>query len=120
MGIGFFPSCMPVQWHVGRPLAVICHPGIVVHSQLDFGRLPWKILSTNPPRDRGSDLKESLLPRTALSYVSLFDSQRVFEFETFLWLRFANYQRRPIVQNLVYDRFRGYLSSKRSERRGYG
>ena len=28
----------------------------------------------------------------------------VFEFETFLWLQFANCQRRPIVQNLVYGR----------------
>jgi hypothetical protein len=38
---------MPVQWHVGRPLAVIC---LLVHSQLDIGRLPWKMLSTSVGR----------------------------------------------------------------------
>ena len=76
----------------------------MVHPQLDFGRLPWKILYTNPPRDRGSDLKESPLPQTDDSELPFIAQLGVFEFETFIWLRFANYHRRPTVQNRVYDR----------------
>ena len=54
----------------------------------------------------GEAISKSLcsLEQMPLSYVSLLCLQGVFEFETFLWLRFANCQRRPIVQNLVYDR----------------
>jgi len=95
------------------------YPGIVVHSQRDFGRLPWKISFTNPPRDRGSDLRESLLPWTDASELCF----------TVLWylnlkpfygcnLRIASVGRSSRISFMVD--FCCYLSSKRSEQRRYG
>ena len=72
---------------------------------LTLGAFPGKYcIPTHPAIGEAISRSLCSLKQMPLSYASLLGSQGVFEYEGFLWLRFATCQRRPIVQNLVYDR----------------